>query len=183
MMSRRYWFIYHKKETDQFYAYTDDKKILKKFKTQRDTKQFYFLEKWLDKKEISELARDFQRRILIDRKIISKGIGNQPVEISIIMSQIDNSILESYHNRIVFNSEYIFAGEPINYRIFKPDIQNALIALRYKYFSMIKKGDVLIADDATEFIIDDLQMFLKIQYDHWTMYETFILTNEMGDVL
>ena len=48
---------------------------------------------------------------------------------------------------------------------------------------MIKKGDVLIADDATEFIIDDLQMFLKIQYDHWTMYETFILTNEMGDVL
>ena len=64
--------------------------------------------------------------------------------------------------------------DPFNINIFKHEYVEALKSCLYKYFSMITTGDILIADDESTVVVDDLQIYLEICHTNWYVYESFL---------
>lgn len=72
-----YWFFFNK-DNDELYAYTDDKKFYKDFKSQRNMKLFYYKKKELTRNEVRDLTNNENEKFLTEYNLkydneMSKG--------------------------------------------------------------------------------------------------------------
>ena len=175
-MSSAYWFIYDKKNLDSednLYAYTYEKKIIKKFKKQRNMEMFMIVRKELTRNQVNDLYKRYRELILVDVELKTRGFQKKVAKVSLVITMKEKFIVESRHNRYVFMPHSII-DDPFNINIFKYEYVEALKSCLYKYFSMITTGDILIADDESTVVVDDLQIYLEICHTNWYVYESFL---------
>lgn len=172
-MSSTYWFIYNKKNLDDLYAYTYEKKIIQKFKKQRNMEMFAIVKKELTQSKVNEIYENYRDLMLVEVELKTRGFRKRISVVSLVITIEEKIIVESRHNRFVFMPHNII-DDPFNINIFTREYVKALKCCLYKYFSMITSGDILIADDESVVVVDDLQIYLEIYHTNWYVYESFL---------
>lgn len=129
MKNIKYW-IYYLKDTDEPYAYTDNKSYAKLFESDRDMKLFNRIKKIVNKEEINYFAKEFQNKILneYELKIFDKhrkrwmtGKFIFTVDEYITISNAEIQFTEVYicqhcwYNPCVFNTKIFKALEILEY--------------------------------------------------------------------
>lgn len=122
------YYIFYEKG-DDIYAYTDSKKLYKKFKKQRNMDLFTVVRLERTKESTHELAENFQQQILSEYSIKTKNENGDVVLIRIVLSASEHLTINNYGFELLNNSILKFVW--ISPMLFKHSIFKALKELEY----------------------------------------------------
>lgn len=126
-MTKKYWIYILNKDGD-IYAYTDDKELAKKFESQRNMKKFKKIKKNISKKEINELANEYQLCKLELVELDTKG-NNGYSSCNIAMTGIEHMDISN----VGYTLKYVTLPKTavVNPLIFNKKIYDALKTIGY----------------------------------------------------
>ena len=151
-----YWFFFNK-DNDELYAYTDDKKIYKDFKSQRNMKLFYYKKKELTRNEVRDLTSNENEKFLTEYNLkydneMSKG------SMRMVITKTEKLTVMNVSADLLSCDIYKYAW--ITPYIFKDDIIKSLQKIGY-----ISCNDLINSSGENYFDIfseaDELGIFLR----------------------
>lgn len=154
-MTKKYW-IYKLKNSNEIYAYTDDKNIALLFESQRNMKKFIKKKKELDRRGISFLAKEYRSNIL---KVCEYNTYDNIKNITYRLAVTENEDLSVKNLSFVIRHIDIKKQCIYDTRIFNSDIRKALKILGYK--TIYKENNDLAFYDSPDIKIDTVNLFLK----------------------
>lgn len=156
MINTYRYFIFYKKSDGGIYAYTDTKEYYKKFKEQRNMKYFLYEKKDLTKEQVSELAREYNDRIMEPCSLKYYDDG-KIYSMKMILTKMEKITIMNESSDLLACGIYQYAWIPPE--IFNDEIIESLEVLNYtKCHKLIKHGNNFF-DIFTE--VDELGIFLR----------------------
>ena len=153
-----YWIFYLTKD-HSIYAYTDNKKIAKQFKKERNMEKFICEKKELEKEEVHYLAEDENGGLLIERMMRTKAKDGNLIEVPIVITKNEDYTIMNVGGGLVGNKIFITAWT--NPSVFQKEIRKALKIIKYtECYLMVSHGYDLNTLDT-----DDLGLFLRYYSD------------------
>lgn len=158
----KYWFFYSK-DTNEIYAYTDNKNLADGFEKQRDMNKFIKIKKKISRSLVNDLAKDYNGEYLLDKYLRSYDHDTKEVnDCNIIMTNIEWITVSSIGFSFVNEDIYKYCW--LSPYVFNDDVFNAL-----KYIGYNDLHNVLVrtveddnTNDPYDYIMaDDLGIFLK----------------------
>lgn len=159
LMEYKYYFIVEK-ETNELFAYSDNKTYVDEFKNSRDMRKFNVVKQYISRATVNKLAADIPKKYLVCKELPTKPKGKK---ISIILTQYEYEGLICMGNDIFFNK--VRQNAHINLSIFKEKYSDALIAAGYGIYFHIWNGDLTL-NDIFKFISPDyVNIFIHYFYN------------------
>ena len=113
LMEYKYYFIVEK-ETNELFAYSDNKTYVDEFKNSRDMRKFNVVKQYISRAIVNKLAADIPKKYLVCKELPTKPKGKK---ISIILTQYEYEGIICMGNDIFFNKvieKYKYPCEAFN---------------------------------------------------------------------
>ena len=150
------YYIFYKRSDGDIYAYTDNKEYYKKFKEQRNMKNFIYKKKELTGEQVSELAREYNNGILENCSLKYSDNGKIS-HIKMIITKMEKFAIMNESSDLLACGIYQYAWIPPE--IFNDEIIKSLKILNYtKCHNLLSKGNSFF-EIFTE--ADELGIFLR----------------------
>lgn len=153
-MEYDYW-LFYLNDDDSLYAYTDDKKLAKRFKHERNMKLFTCKKVKLDKEGVKYLAEDVNDGILHLATLHTKDADGKTYDIKLVISKMEEYTVMVEGGDLVASKLMVYAWTPLE--IFSPKLRKSLKVLGYKDCS----DQITFGYESDIFTPDDLGIFLK----------------------
>lgn len=141
----------------KLYAYTDDKKIAKKFKEERDNNQFHMVTMYPSKEEIHDIALEYKDLILSDKglKFFNSKTGVSTPG-SLVMTREEYLTVHRRASSLILQELPIHTW--ISPYIFKQKTFEALDTLGYvSFYKEIESG---YSEDEISVVADEVAIFI-----------------------
>ena len=150
------YYIFYKRSDGDIYAYTDNKEYYKKFKEQRNMKNFIYKKKELTGEQVSELAREYNNGILENCSLKYSDNGKIS-HIKMIITKMEKFAVMNESSDLLSCEIYQYTW--ISPEIFNDEIIKSLEVLNYtKCHNLLSKGNFYF-EVFTE--ADELGIFLR----------------------
>lgn len=158
----KYWFFYSK-DTNELYAYTDDKNLANGFESQRDMNKFIKVKKKISRSLVNDLARDYDGEYLLEGGMrVYDSVTKETSECKLVVTKIEWITVSS--TGFSFVNEEIYRYCWLSPHVFNDEIFNALKVVGYNDIHNVlvrTENDNDINDPFDYIIPDDLGIFLK----------------------
>lgn len=159
-MSNYKYFIYYL--DNDIYAYTDNKKIAKEFDKYRDMKKIKKVIKKISKEDVNELAIDYKLQRLTNYEFIDTVSKSNLI---IPVTELEKITIINQSVNIREKEIYSYCWFP--HSVFKSDIRESLISLKYHIFhDDISKCGLKMSDMfpniEKQAVIDELSLFIRL---------------------
>lgn len=159
-MSNYKYFIYYL--DNDIYAYTDNKKISKEFDKYRNMKKIKKVIKKISKEDVNELAIDYKLQRLTNYEFIDTASKSNLI---IPVTELEKITIINQSVNIRENEIYSYCWFP--HSVFKSDIRESLISLKYHIFhDDISKCGLKMSDMfpniEKQAVIDELSLFIRL---------------------
>lgn len=115
----------------ELYAYTDSKKLAKRFKQERDMKKFIYQPYRLNIQEIHDITKNYREMYLetLTGKTKINHIGSPIVEFSIVVTKMEKLNVINFISDLIFSKLWLHTS--IDPKYFKSEYQKALKEIGY----------------------------------------------------
>lgn len=146
----KYW-LYYEKDSNELYAYTDQKELMEEFDIHRDLQQFHKVTKKISRDEVNFLAKDYQGLYLVKKSLLTYNKKtDEMVSVPMLLTMNEYMITSASIVNILNNLSALCWYD---LEIFREEIQDALHVLRYDDFHSLAYHEICI---------DELNIFLSI---------------------
>lgn len=151
-------YLIHNDDDVELYAYTDDKKIAKRFKEERDMNKFICKVHYCNTTDIKRLHDEYPscNLAIADGNTKERSQGSKKIKISLVMTSDEyHSIISEYDSLINVDFQTFARYSPL---IFKKEIKHALKYIDYyRWYELFEAGE---SDVGMDYDIDIFEAFM-----------------------
>ena len=151
-------YLIHNDDDVELYAYTDDKKIAKRFREERDMNKFIYKVHYCNNSDIRRLHDEYPscNLAIAEGSTKKRGQGSKEMKISLVMTDNEyHSIISEYDSLINLDFQTFARYSPL---IFKKEIKHALNYIDYyHWYELFEAGE---SDVGMDYEIDIFEAFM-----------------------